>query len=154
KLRREYYDSQYFLRDFGIAIPPQMRSIEAVLGWPAKAVDAPVRRLRRGGFTLPDASAGDLGVGEVCADNDLDVEAPQAHTWAALHAVAFLTVTRGEVGAGEREVLIAGRSAEDATGLWDARRRGLRAGLSVIERDAEAGQPVEMVMYLPGRNIS
>lgn len=154
KLRREYYDSQYFLRDFGIAIPPQMRSIEAVLGWPAKAVDAPVRRLRLEGFTLPDASADDLGVGELWADNNLDVEAPQAHTSAALHAVAFLTVTRGDVAAGEPEVLIAGRSAEDATGLWDARRRGLRAGLSVIERDAETGQPVEMVMYLPGRNIS
>lgn len=153
KVRRDYYDFKFFLRDFGIAIPPQMRSIEAVLGWPAKAVDAPVRRLKLEGFTMPGTSADDLGVGEVWAANNLDVEAPQAHTSAALHAVAFLTVTRGDTSAGEPEVLISGRSAEDATGLWDGRRRGLRAGLSIIERN-DAGQPTEMVMYLPGRNIS
>src|SRR5690606_31690768 len=46
RLRRTYYDGKYLLRDFGISLPPQMRSIEAVLGWPAKAVDVLAKRLR------------------------------------------------------------------------------------------------------------
>jgi len=153
RLRRRYYDAKYTLRDLGIAIPPHLRTIEAVLGWPAKAVDAPIRRLKLEGFTLPDSEGDPLGVGEIWAANNLDVEASQVHTSAALHAVAFLTITQGRPSEGEPEVLIIGRSAEDATGLWDARRRALRAGLSVTDRDAETGEPVEMVMYLPGRNV-
>lgn len=153
-IRRRYYEAKYALRDLGIAIPPQMRRVDAVLGWPAKAVDAPIRRLKLEGFTLPGTEGDPLGVQEIWAANGLDVEAPQVHTSAALHACAFLAITQGSPDEGEPDVLIIGRSAEDATGLWDGRRRALRAGLSITGRDAETGEPVEMVMYLPGRNVT
>jgi hypothetical protein len=153
RLRRTYYDSKYFLRDFGISIPPSMRSIEAVLGWPAKAVDVLAKRLRPDGFVLPGGSADDLGIREIWDTNRLDLEAPQANTSALLHSCAFATVTLGDVDRGEPRVFVAVRSAEYATGLWNRRLRRLDAGLSIVDAD-DNGQPTEMVMYLPGRTAT
>src|SRR5690606_21227381 len=119
RLRRTYYDHKYFLRDFGISIPPTMKSIEAVLGWPAKAVDVLAKRLRPDGFVLPGGNADDLGIREIWDANRLDLEAPQANTSALLHSCAFATVTLGDVARGEPQVFVAVRSAEYATGLWN-----------------------------------
>lgn len=153
RLRRTYYDHKYFLRDFGISIPPTMKSIEAVLGWPAKAVDVLAKRLRPDGFVLPGGNADDLGIREIWDANRLDLEAPQANTSALLHACAFATVTLGDRERGEPQVFVAVRSAEHATGLWNHRLRRLDAGLSIVDAD-ENGQPTEMVMYLPGRTAT
>lgn len=153
RLRRTYYDGKYLLRDFGISLPPQMRTIEAVLGWPAKAVDVLAKRLRPDGFVLPGGSADDLGIREIWDANRLDLEAPQANTSALLHSCAFATVTHGERERGEPEVFVAVRSAEHATGLWNRRLRRLDAGLSIVDAD-ENGQPTEMVLYLPGRVVT
>lgn len=150
RIRREYYDHRYLLRDFGISLPPQMRSIEAVLGWPAKAVDVLAKRLRPDGFVLPGANADDLGVRELWDANRLDLEAPQANTSALLHSCAFATVTLGDRERGEPQVFVTVRSAEHATGLWNRRLRRLDAGLTIVDAD-ENGQPTEMVLYLPGR---
>jgi len=150
RTRSTYYNHKYTLRDFGISLPPQMRSIESVLGWPAKAVDVLAKRLRPDGFVLPGGSADDLGVRELWHDNRLELEAPQANTSALLHACAFATITLGDPEAGEPRVFIAVRSAETATGLWNRRLRRLDAALSVVDAD-ESGRPTEMVMYLPGR---
>lgn len=153
RLRSTYYGHKYLLRDFGISLPPQMRSIESVLGWPAKAVDVLAKRLRPDGFVLPGGNAADLGVDELWDANRLDLEAPQANTSALLHAVAFATITLGDPEQGEPRVFVAVRSAETATGLWSRRLRRLVAALSVIDAN-ESGQPTEMVMYLPGRTAS
>ena len=153
RTRREYYDHKYLLRDFGISIPPTMKSIEAVLGWPAKAVDVLAKRLRPDGFVLPGGNADDLGIREIWDANRLDLEAPQANTSALLHSCAFATVTLGDKGRGEPKVFVAVRSAEHATGLWNRRLRRLDAGLTVVDAD-ENGNPTEMVMYLPGRTAT
>lgn len=149
RLRRSYYDHKTVLKDLGISIPPSMRSIEAVLEWPAKAVDVLSRRLVLEGFRSSGAVAPEsLGLDAVWDWNRLDVEAPQVHTAALVHAVAFLTVTAGDVAAGEPAVLITARSAQYATGLWDARRRQLSAALSVLSVD-DQGAPDQFVLYAP-----
>src|SRR5690606_35865778 len=145
KLRRQYYDSKYFLRDFGISIPPSMRSIEAVLGWPAKAVDVLAKRLRPDGFVLPGGNADDLGIREIWDANRLDIEAPQANTSALLHSCAFATVTLGDPDRGEPQVFVAIRSAEHATGLGNRRLRRLDAGMSGVDAD-DKEQPTEAVL--------
>ena len=54
KLRRRYYEGENMLKDLGISIPPALRSIETVVGWPKKAVSALSSRIRFDGFTAKD----------------------------------------------------------------------------------------------------
>ena len=38
--KAKYYDGKNKLKDLGISLPPQMRFIDTVLGWPGTVVDA------------------------------------------------------------------------------------------------------------------
>jgi len=151
-LRRRYYDGKNALRDLGIAIPPQLRKVETVVGWPAKGVDVLSRRITFDSFSLAGGDPASLGVDALWDANRLDIEAPQAHTSALIHSAAFLATTTGDVQSGDPAVLITARSAQYATGIWDQRRRGLSSALSIISIDA-LGRPDYMVMYLPDTAI-
>ncbi|NIL86525.1 hypothetical protein RhoFasGS6_03929 [Rhodococcus fascians] len=153
KLRALYYDSKYLFKDLGIATPPQLRNFEAVLGWPAKAVDTLARRCNLDDFVLPDASATDFGIDLLWEDNSLDIESHQAHTSALIHSVVFIATTLGDVQSGEPEVLITARDAMTGTGLWDTRRRALKAALSVVDSD-ETGQPTSFIVYTTEKVIT
>ena len=52
-LRTTYYEGKQAFRDFGISIPPQLRSFEPTLGWVAKGVDALIDRTHFEGFVTP-----------------------------------------------------------------------------------------------------
>lgn len=150
RARRLYYDYEQGLKDLGIAIPPSMKSVEMVLGWPAKAVDSMVRRTVLDRWTLPDGlTADEIGIGQVYEDNRLDSEIPAALTSSLMHAVSFGFVTSGDVAAGEPESVISFRSAEWATGTWDTRRRCLSEALSIQSVD-KLGIPDALALYLPG----
>ena len=151
-LRRRYYDGKNLLRDLGISIPPSLRSVETVVGWPAKGVDVLARRIVFDSFSLAGGDPASLGVNELWDANRLDIEAPQAHTSALVTTPAFLAVTAGDVPSGEPAVLVTARSAQFATGIWDWRRRGLRSALSVVSVD-QYGAPDYWVMYLPDTAI-
>jgi hypothetical protein len=90
-LRTTYYEGKQLFRDFGISIPPQLRSFEPTLGWIAKGVDALVDRTNFEGFVTPDEQ--DFGVSEIVFDNNLESEFPQSFTSSAMHSCSFLTVT-------------------------------------------------------------
>lgn len=153
RLRRRYYDYRNALRDLGISIPPQLKSVETVVGWPAKAVDSMSRRTVLEGFMLADGTPTvDLGLDAILEENRFEALAPQAHTSALIHCTSLGFVTAGDVEAGEPAVLLSARSAEWATGTWDARRRGLRDALSIISTD-DQGQPDHMVLYVPNLAI-
>jgi hypothetical protein len=151
ELRRSYYEGHNLLRDLGIAVPPQLRSLEVVVDWPAKAVDALSRRTILDGFS----SAGGAEINEILADvwdtNRLVQEAPTAHTAALIHSCSFVFVTAGQPG--EQPVVVSTRSAEDATGRWDARRRALSSALSIMSYDTGSGEPDLMHLYMPDRVV-
>jgi hypothetical protein len=150
ELRSLYYDHKNAVRSLEIAIPPAvLEKVETVLGWPAKTVDMLARRCNLDGFVIPDLSSDDLGIDDMWAENNLDVEAPQAHISTFKHAVSFIATTAGDVQSGEPEVLITARSANTATALWSPRKRQLSAALSIVDYDATG--PLEFVMYLPDR---
>lgn len=153
RIRAEYYDARYVLKDLGIAIPPNLKNADMVLGWPAKAVDVLSRRCNLDGFVIPGGSSADLGIDDMCAENNMEVEAPQAHASAFIHACAFIATTLGDEQSGEPKVLITARDATSGTGLWDPRRRRLSAALAIVET-SESGEPIDMVMYLPDRVVS
>lgn len=150
QLRRRYYEGHNALKDLGISIPPQLKSVEVVVGWPAKAVDSMVDRntLQRMVSTSGSVAMNALLDG-LWESNRLAIEIPSAHTSALVHSCAFVFLGRGVVGSGEPEVVISVKSAEDASAIWDSRRRCVSAALSVDDRDILTGAATLMHVYLP-----
>jgi hypothetical protein len=60
-----YYNSVARVRDLGIAIPPQLRNIETVVGWPAKTVDVRASRFDLEEFVDPTGETSPIGVDEI-----------------------------------------------------------------------------------------
>lgn len=148
--RMIYYNGKNRLRDLGISIPPQLKSVETVVGWPAKAVDALAHRIVFDGFVLPGDQEDPYGLSAAFADNQMQMELPQAITSSLIHAVSFISTTHGDIEAGQPEVLVQARSGMYGTGIWDRSTRSLRAALSVSDVD-EDGVPTELVIHLPDR---
>ncbi len=129
--RSVYFDGEAALKDFGISLPPQMRSISAALGWTAKGVRAVTDRSRFEGFVSSSAST--FGVDEIAASNDFDVEFPGAKISSAVHGCSFLTVSLGDVQSGEPAELVIARPADESAAIWDTRKRAIAGFLSIVE---------------------
>lgn len=129
--RSVYYDGEAALKDFGISIPPALSGVQAALGWSAKGVHAVTDRSHFEGFVSPAGSDDPFEVADLLDGNRFGVEFKAACVSSAVHGVSFLTVTRGDVAAGEPEVLILPASAEQSAGIWDARKRRLTGFLTV-----------------------
>uniref|UniRef100_UPI003F498467 phage portal protein n=1 Tax=Nocardia suismassiliense TaxID=2077092 RepID=UPI003F498467 len=154
QIRARYYDHKNVLKDFGISIPPQLKDVETVVGWPEKAVDALARRIRHDGFVIPGGDAESLGITDMWTANRMNIEAPQAHTSALIHSCAFIATTLGDVKSGEPDVLMTARSALSGTGIWDPRRRRLASALSIVAYDESFPHDhriTELVIYLPDK---
>lgn len=145
-LRSVYADGKNALRDLGISLPPQMRNMEAVLGWPMKAVSSLGSRCTFDNWVMPGSEQDPFDLSGIAADNNLATVLPQAISSALIHSVSFLTVTPGDVSKGEPEVLILPRSARSATGIWDPRTGSLSDAMSITQTDLE-GFPTELVWY-------
>lgn len=152
-LRAGYYDLKNVSRDLGVKMPPHLRRQEFVLGWAAKAVDVLNRRCVLEGFAVPGVDLASAGMDQIWQDNRLESEIPQAGVSSLIHSVAFNIITQGDVQSGEPEVLWMVKDALSGTGIWDSRRRSLRAFLSIIEADKN-GNPTEFVIYRPGVNTT
>lgn len=151
-LRSQYYDQHNVLKDLGIAIPPHLTELEIVLGWPAKAVDVLARRCKLDGFVVPGDEEDRFGVGDLWRENSMHIELPQTLTSSLVHSCAFLTVTRGNVADGEPEVLVSSQSALFGSGIWDSRRRRLKAALTITDMD-EIGRVTGWALFVPGVTI-
>ena len=154
ELRQRYYDGKNVLKDLGISIPPSLRSVEVVVGWPAKAVDSMSRRTILQGFTSDGGDELNAIVADIWDGNRMVTETPAAHTSALIQSCAFGFVHVGDADAGEPPVIVTYRNAADATGTWDRRRRALSNALSIVEIDRITAQPTIMNLYRPGRVIT
>lgn len=151
--RIEYYNREKRLRKFGFSVPPQLRKLAPILGWPAKTVTSLSSRLTIEEFLVSGMENGDDRIKRIVEDNALEIEMPQTHKSALQIGVAFAFVTAGDPTRREPSALISVRSGTTATALWDKRARRPRCGLSVVDFDGE-GQPSVMNMYIPGQVIS
>ena len=113
-VKGKYYDGLQRIKDLGISLPPQMRSIDTVVGWPGTTVDVMEERLDFEGWTGDDLD-------EVYRENRLSVEAPQAHLDALIYGTSFVAVSTG--GDGEPDPLITVESPTSITGARLARPR-------------------------------
>ena len=148
-LRSVYYDGKQALQDFGVSIPPAIRSqAETTLEWVKTGVHALTDRSVFEGFVAPDEGDDPFGLAELLDANSFGAEFDQAKVSSAQHACSFLTVSHGDAASGEPDVLILPRAADESAALWDYRRRGLRGFLSVVSRD-ETGMPDGLIFYSP-----
>lgn len=151
QLRAAYYDSHRLLRQVSPVMPPHYNRLGLVLGWAAKAVDLLARRCNLEGFTWADGDLASVGYDQVWTDNAVASESDQGVTSALIHAAAFVVNTKG--GTGEPPALLHFKSALDATGDWDTRRRRLENLYSVTDRDKD-GNATGLALYLDGRTIT
>lgn len=150
-LKTAYYEGSNRLRDMGISIPPEMRDVETVIGWPGTAVDVLEERLDLLGWS--SSTDDDYGLSEVFERNQLAAEASMGHLDSLIYGVAFAAVGAGDVKAGEPDVLVSIESPVSMTVEWSRRSRRVTAALAINESDEVVGEASSVTLYLPDETI-
>lgn len=130
-----YYEMKNTVRDLGIAIPDPLKNLSLVVGWPAKAVDCLAIRSRFDGFAFQDNE--DRGLRVLLDQNQFRLLYRQAVTDELINSCSFITLSAG--GANEPEVVLNAYSAVDAAGVWDRRRKRIRAGITLVDTETRPG---------------
>lgn len=129
-LRYRYYNGKNVLKDFGISIPPSLRNVETVVGWPQKAVDAMAVRCRFDGFNSPDSEV-QLMLDDVSTRSHLGAKFRQAAESTLIHSCCFATVNKDADG----KPRIDFHSAESASAIWDDGNGRIGCGLVIDHFD-------------------
>ncbi len=141
-----YYEGKNRLKDLRISIPPQLTTVETVVGWAGTTVDVLEERLDFEGYIGGDT----LGLNEIYRANELDLESSLGHRDALAMGTGFVVVGKGAPG--EADPLITIESPRTMTVLYDVRTRRLEAALLCHRSDR--GVPTSGTLYLPDQNIS
>lgn len=149
-INERYYNQKTYIKDLGISLPPQFRSMESVLGWPAKTVDVLADRIEFQGYKTPGSSE-TWGLDQIIYENDFLNEFSQAVTSALTHSVAFITISRGQDNI-EPDILWLTRTAYQATGIWNPRTRALDAGLTVNKQTPD-GKISQATLWLKSKFV-
>ena len=140
RLRQRYYDGRNKLKDFGISIPPQLLTVETVVGWPQKAVDALAVRSRFDGFSCGD-DAVQRRVDEIANRSRIKLKYRQGVQSELIHSCEFAVVGVDESGAARIDFY----NAQDAAAVWDDAAGRIAYGMTVDEwRD---GEPTSVSVY-------
>ncbi|MET7924731.1 phage portal protein [Streptomyces sp. NPDC005349] len=145
ELLDHYFNGEQLIRDLGISIPPQLKTLHTVIGWPRIGVEALEQRLDLEAFRWTDGSdASDLV--EIAESNDWFDEASLAHLDALTYGREYVAVGSGEEGGSP---LISFESPLDMTMFWDARLRMATAALrESVEDDVRMA-----TLYLPDQTV-
>lgn len=140
-----YFNGEQIIRDLGISIPPQLKGLHTVIGWPRIGVESLEQRLDLEGFRWADGSdSSDLD--EIAEANDLFDEASLAHLDALTYGREYVAVGSGEAGS---PPLITFESPLDMTLFWDAR---LRIATAALRESVEDGTRIA-TLYLPDQTV-
>lgn len=154
-LRDAYFNGEQLVRDLGISIPPQLKGLHTVIGWPRVGVESLEERLDLEAFRWADGSdSSDLA--EIADANDLFDESSLAHLDALVYGREYLAVGSGDCGTPDCPPLISAESPLDMTLMWDARLRMATAALRECAADTfiESGPEERMlVLYLPDQTV-
>jgi hypothetical protein len=150
-----YYNGDQIIRDLGIALPPQLRGLSTVVGWPAMAVDSIEERLNVQGFRYPGSTDVDSDLEALWQENDLDEEAPLAHVDALALGRSYISVgTPADEDDNDEGAIIRVESPIDMTIDWDPRTRRVLAALRIITPVINRPYyPIEGVLYLPNETV-
>ncbi|MER7623942.1 phage portal protein [Streptomyces sp. NPDC126503] len=148
-----YFNGEQIIRDLGISIPPQLKGLHTVIGWPRIGVEALEQRLDLEAFRWADGSdASELE--EIAEANDLYDESSLAHLDALTYGREYVTV--GSADDDDAPPIITYESPLDMTLSWDARLRKPRYALRECQDRFDFGlEPDErlVTLYLPDQTI-
>lgn len=152
-----YYRGEQLVRDLGISIPPQLRGLRTVIGWPGIAVDRVEERLDIEGFRYADSASADNGINEIWAANQLDLESQLAHLDALVYGHCYICAGTGDFD-GDLPIITV-ESPTQVTVLYDARVRAIVAALRMYDLDNTPDTPPTELeraatLYLPNQTIS
>lgn len=153
-LRDAYFNGEQLVRDLGISIPPQLKGLHTVIGWPRVGVESLEERLDLEAFRWADG-ADSSELAEIADANDLFDESSLAHLDALVYGREYLAVGSGDCD-GDCPPLISVESPLDMTLMWDARLRMGTAALRECAADSyiESGPEERMlVLYLPDQTV-
>ncbi|OKH91495.1 phage portal protein [Streptomyces uncialis] len=120
-----YFNGEQLVRDLGISIPPQLKGLHTVIGWPRIGVEALEQRLDLEAFRWSDG-AGGAELDEIAEANNWFDEASLAHLDALTYGREY--VVAGSADEEGAPPLVTFESPLDMTMQWDARGRvGLAA---------------------------
>lgn len=145
-LRREYFDGEKRLDYIGFSIPPKLRSLDAVIGWPKKACAVRAQRLKPRGFTGLGRGIQDV-VDAVSPSVELERAERGAISTALRYGFSMVFTTAGDPARGEPLVLHTVRSPLVASVILSP-----RSGLPVVALEHVDFEHVNL--YLPGRVLS
>jgi hypothetical protein len=126
-LKTAYYEGTQRVRDLGISIPPQLRNIETVVGWPGTVVDVLEERLDLEGFSLPESDVDDYGINDIVERNRLLMASGMGNLDALIYGVAFVVAGSGMDD--EPDPLVTVESPLHTTAVFDRRSWRVTAGL-------------------------
>jgi len=143
RLRRDLYDAKSKLEKVGFSVPPHMVDFQTPVGWAEKAVSVPAARISYEGFRLNSQSSLLDDLSKVF-DGQYTSKLIHGSIKSSLkHGPAFVFLTRGDSTSGEPDVVVAAKSALEATCIQDPRTGTVKAALEMVGQD-------EALLYLPG----
>ncbi|MFZ3592330.1 phage portal protein [Streptomyces sp. BH104] len=154
QLRDAYFNGEQLVRDLGISIPPQLKGLHTVIGWPRVGVESLEERLDLEAFRWADGSDSSE-LREIADSNDLFDESSLAHLDSLVYGREYLAIGSGDCG-DDCPPLISVESPLDMTLMWDARLRMGTAALRECQADSfvESGPEERMlVLYLPDQTV-
>ncbi|KPC68069.1 phage capsid scaffolding protein, partial [Streptomyces sp. NRRL F-6602] len=132
ELLDSYFNGGQLIRDLGISIPPQLKGLHTVIGWPRIGVEALEQRLDLEAFRWADGSDSSE-LAEIAEANDLYDESSLAHLDALTYGREYVKVGSSD---GDAPPLITYESPLDMTLFWDAR---LRVATAALRESVEDG---------------
>lgn len=147
ELRDHYYNGEQVIQDLKISIPPQLRGLHTVIGWPQIGVDALEQRLDIETWRYAGAPDAATELEEIVEANDLITESQLAHLDSFIYGRSYGTV--GSAEDPEAPPVMTVESPLDMTVDWDARLRAVRSALRLYKEDDKQAA----VLYLPDQTV-
>lgn len=142
----QYYEMRNPIKDFGIAIPPNIKHVDEVVGWAQKAVDVRVNRSRFDGFVFRGES--DPTLDALVTQNRMRQLVRMATRSMLTHGCSAITVMRGS--GSQPAAKVRAFSANQCCMLWDKDADQIGAGIVLAGVDRE-GNASRYVLHLPDR---
>lgn len=139
-MRSRYYDGHEVVKNLGIAVPDDFAELDAVVGWPAKAVDTLADMSNFDSYTGTATSLAILD--EITDANDFYATYDMLLPDELVHSCAAVSVTAGSDGVPQLHP----HSAITAAMIWDYRRHRIKAGATVAAVD-ERERPIAYNLY-------
>lgn len=139
-LRLNYYNGRNRLKNMGIALPPRLGLVGAVVGWPAKAVNQLAARSRFDGFSGDDAAVEAASL--ICERNNIRQSYSMATRSELASSCAFGTVSANY----DKTARVRFYSSLNAAGVWDREKWCIKYGITVVDAD-RYGNPTALNLY-------